>query len=190
MTTGGVIRAAGDLAVDFGRVTGTNFTLSNGVKGSPPASYTYSPNNNRNNTVYSTTGTSSFARPQYADPSAGNTLIIVGTIGYSTVIDGLIESKAIDVHEIQGKWESFVSTLVRDPIPGCAQALVIAGSDPRGTIFGIYDVSEQIGVSPWYFWADVAVKKTRAIWALPAARSSCRRRSGTAASSSTTSSRR
>lgn len=49
----GVIRAAGDLAVDFGRVTGTNFTVSNGVKESGPAAYVYNPVNNMNNTYVS-----------------------------------------------------------------------------------------------------------------------------------------
>ena len=42
-------------------------------------------------------------------------------------------------------------------MPGVERALVIAGADRRGTIFGIYEVSEQIGVSPWYWWADVPV---------------------------------
>jgi hypothetical protein len=46
----GVIRAAGDLAIDFGRVTGTNYTLSNGEKKAAPAAYTYHPVNNMNNT--------------------------------------------------------------------------------------------------------------------------------------------
>ena len=49
----GVIRAAGDLAADFGRVTGTNYTLSNGESGSKPASYSYKPVDNKNNTVVS-----------------------------------------------------------------------------------------------------------------------------------------
>ncbi|KAH7247595.1 uncharacterized protein BKA55DRAFT_646600 [Fusarium redolens] len=55
---------------------------------------------------------------------------------------------------------------MQDPINGTAQALVIAGSDPRGTIYGIYDVSEQIGVSPWYRWADVPVRKRNEIFVL------------------------
>lgn len=59
-----------------------------------------------------------------------------------------------------------MSQLVQNPIPGCAQALVIAGSDPRGTIYGIYDISEQIGVSPWYFWADVPPKQNKNIYVL------------------------
>lgn len=68
--------------------------------------------------------------------------------------------------EIDGKWESFVSQLVKNPADGIDQALVIAGSDPRGTIYGIYDVSEQIGVSPWYFWADVPTKQHKDIYVL------------------------
>ncbi|KAB5578761.1 hypothetical protein GE09DRAFT_560311 [Coniochaeta sp. 2T2.1] len=163
----GVIRAAGDLALDFGRITGTNYTLSNGVNASAPASYVYNPVNNMNNTFFTTTGTANFAGPKYADASPANVVVIAGTIGHSTIIDNLIASNAIDVSAIKGKWESFTSQLVKDPAPGTPQALVIAGSDPRGTIFGIYDVSEQIGVSPWYFWADVPPKKNKNIYVLP-----------------------
>lgn len=81
-------------------------------------------------------------------------MVIAGTIGNSTLIDSLVSSGAVNVSAITGQWESFVSQLVTAPAPGIPRALVIAGSDPRGTIFGLYDVSEQIGVSPWYFWAD------------------------------------
>ncbi len=51
---------------------------------------------------------------------------------------------------------------VSQPIPGVSSALVIAGSDKRGTIYGIYEISEQIGVSPWYWWADVPVPHQQA----------------------------
>lgn len=91
-------------------------------------------------------------------------VVIAGTVGNSTLIDALVSSGTIDVSEIEGKWESFTSQLVSNPTDGVAQALVIAGSDPRGTIFGIYDVSEQIGVSPWYFWADTPVRQTTDIF--------------------------
>lgn len=155
----GVIRAAGDLATDFGRVTGTNFSLSNGEAGSDPASYEYNPVDNMNNTFYRTTGNESFTGPSYGNADAASTVIIAGTIGHSKLIDALIDAGKISVTEIKGEWEAFVSTVVEEPIEGCAAALVIAGSDPRGTIYGIYDVSEQIGVSPWYFWADVPTKQ-------------------------------
>ncbi|PNH68117.1 hypothetical protein VD0002_g1836 [Verticillium dahliae] len=162
----GVIRAAGDLAADFGRVTGTNYTLSNGESGAQPAAYTFAPVDVTNNTHFSTTAEESLSGPEYSDPDAGSTVIIAGTIGHSEIIDQLIESGLIDVGEVEGEWEAFVSQLVENPIEGVAQALVIAGSDPRGTIYGIYDVSEQIGVSPWYFWADVPTRQRENIYAL------------------------
>src|SRR5262245_13849644 len=79
-------------------------------------------------------------------------LVIVGTVGRSALIDRLAREGRIDVSAIQGRWESFFLQTVRDPLPGVSSALVIAGSDKRGTIYGIYDLSEQIGVSPWYWW--------------------------------------
>ena len=87
----------------------------------------------------------------------GTDALLVGTIGRSAIIDRLIREGKIDVSQIVGKWESFLIQVVPEPFPGVAHGLVIAGSDKRGTIFGIYDLSEQIGVSPWYWWADVPV---------------------------------
>ncbi|KEY64611.1 hypothetical protein S7711_02816 [Stachybotrys chartarum IBT 7711] len=159
----GVIRAAGDLTLDFGRVTGTNYTLSNGRRGARPARFEFEPVNVRNNTHFSTTEEQYFSGPAYTNPDASRTVVIVGTIGHSEYIDNLIRDEKIDVSDIEGQWESFVTKVVRDPIPGCREALVIAGSMPRGTIYGIYDISEQIGVSPWYFWADVPVTRNRLI---------------------------
>ena len=99
-------------------------------------------------------------------PFPGN-IILIGTIGGSTIIDQLIQNKKIDVDAIRGKWESNLIQVVAKPVPGIASALVIAGSDKRGTIFGIYDVSEQIGVSPWYWWADVPVPHRDALYVKP-----------------------
>ena len=94
-------------------------------------------------------------------------LIIVGTIGKSAVINQLIREKKIDVSSVSGKWESFLIQVVADPLPGVSRGLIIAGSDKRGTIFGIYDLSEQIGVSPWYWWADVPVQHKNALFVKP-----------------------
>ncbi|KAI5814884.1 hypothetical protein BZA77DRAFT_266692 [Pyronema omphalodes] len=94
------------------------------------------------------------------------TAIIIGTIGKSKLINSLVSSKKIDVSKIKGKWESFQTQIVQNPVPGISQALVIVGSDKRGSIFGIYEVSEQIGVSPWYYWADVAIRKHSSLYAL------------------------
>lgn len=89
--------------------------------------------------------------------SIGQCGIIVGTIGKSKIIDRLIADKKIDVSSVKGKWESFLIQTVDD-------YLVVAGSDKRGTIFGIYDISEKIGVSPWYYWADVPAKQHKNIY--------------------------
>ncbi len=86
---------------------------------------------------------------------AGTNVILIGTVGKSAIIDQLVREKKLDVSEIAGKWESFFVQTVAKPFPGIGQALVICGSDRRGTIYGVYDVSEQAGVSPWHFWADV-----------------------------------
>ncbi|MGD0340651.1 MAG: glycosyl hydrolase 115 family protein, partial [Bacteroidales bacterium] len=94
-------------------------------------------------------------------------LIIAGTIGKSELINTLIKKKKIDVKNIEGKWETFLIQVVEKPFRGVSRALVIAGSDKRGTIFGIYEVSRQIGVSPWYWWADVPVSHKDALYALP-----------------------
>jgi len=94
-------------------------------------------------------------------------VIIAGTIGKSRFIDDLIRKKKIEVSGVEGKWETFVIQLVKKPFKGVKKALVIAGSDMRGTIYGIYEVSKQIGVSPWYWWADVPAEKKEAIYVKP-----------------------
>src|SRR5437016_7921825 len=92
------------------------------------------------------------------EKSLGSNVIAVGTGGNSHIIDELIRDHRIDVTPIAGKWESFLIRVVPKPFPGVAIALIVAGSDKRGTIDGIYDLSDQIGVSPWYWWADVPVQ--------------------------------
>ncbi len=93
--------------------------------------------------------------------------VIIGTIGKSPLIDDLVRRKRLDVSAVAGMWESAVTTIVDRPMPGVRRALVIAGSDKRGTIFAIYDLSEQIGVSPWTWWADVRVPHQDALFVEP-----------------------
>jgi hypothetical protein len=101
-----------------------------------------------------------------ADKRAGD-VVMIGTIGKSPLIDDLIRRHKLNVDGIAGKWESAVTTIVDHPMPGVRRALVLAGSDKRGTIFAIYDLSEQIGVSPWYWWADVRVPHKDALFVEP-----------------------
>lgn len=92
--------------------------------------------------------------------------IIIGTLGKSKLIDQLVKSKKLDVKDLKGKWESFIITTIENPQPGTKKCLVIAGSDKRGTIYGIYELSQQLGVSPWYWWADVPAKQRQAAYVL------------------------
>ncbi len=94
----------------------------------------------------------------------GTNAIIIGTLGKSRLVDQLARAGAIASGEIAGKWESFLIQVVPHPIPGVENALVIAGSDRRGTIYGIYELSQQIGVSPWYWWTDVPVRHRDALF--------------------------
>lgn len=94
-------------------------------------------------------------------------VVIIGTLGKSEIIDQLAKEGKINTNELRGKWEKFTTQIIENPFKGIKKALVIAGSDKRGTIYGIYDLSNQIGVSPWYFWADVPVKKQSELHVLP-----------------------
>ena len=93
----------------------------------------------------------------------GASAVIIGTIGKSAAIDRLIDQKKIDVSQLRGQWESFLLQVVNNPLPGVDRALVIAGSDRRGTAFGVFELSEQIGVSPWVYWADSAPKHRKTL---------------------------
>ncbi|HTR80177.1 MAG TPA: glycosyl hydrolase 115 family protein [Bacteroidota bacterium] len=100
-------------------------------------------------------------------PSGFKEMIIAGTIGKSSLIDTLVAQKKLDVAGVSGKWEAFITQVIDDPIPGVDRALVIAGSDKRGTMYGMFDLSEKIGVSPWYWWADVPVQHREDLFVRP-----------------------
>ncbi len=93
--------------------------------------------------------------------------IIIGTIGESRLINELIAKGKINVDDVKGCWEVSLLQVVDKPFDGIERALVIAGSDKRGTIFGMFDLSAQMGVSPWYWWADVPVIKREMITIKP-----------------------
>jgi hypothetical protein len=115
----GIIRAAKDLARDFGRVT----------KGdsSPVVLVT--------------------SQEDYAQINT-KTAILIGSVGSSFLVKRLVENGKLNTEAIDGKWESFTTSVLNEQVGACEQAMIIAGSDKRGTIFGVYTLSEQIGVSP------------------------------------------
>jgi len=90
--------------------------------------------------------------------------VIAGTIENSWLIKELIKTKKIDVSDVQGQWESCLIQVVENPIKGVQRALVFAGSDRRGTAYGLLELSKQMGVSPWYYFADVSPKMRNEIF--------------------------
>lgn len=103
------------------------------------------------------------------EPAKDAPVVIIGTLGQSAAIDALVASGKLDVSRVKGQWEAFVQQVVDNPRPGVVRALVIAGSDKRGTIFGAYDLSERAGVSPWTWWADVPVPRRADVFVAPGA---------------------
>ena len=93
-------------------------------------------------------------RPFISHELSKGAAIVAGTLGKSRLIDNLVKSRKIDVSSIRGKWESFIITTTQHP-KYHTPLLIIVGSDRRGTAFGLTSLSEAIGVSPWYWWADI-----------------------------------
>ncbi|MCX2680245.1 glycosyl hydrolase 115 family protein [Galbibacter sp. EGI 63066] len=100
-------------------------------------------------------------------PEQADHIIIVGSLDESPLIKELIQSGKIKSEALQDKWEKHLITIVDNPFEGIGQALVIAGSDKRGTIYGMYDLSAEIGVNPWYYWADVPISKKEILYVKP-----------------------
>jgi len=92
--------------------------------------------------------------------------VLIGTLGRSPLIDRLAREHKLDVSDLAGKREKFILQAIRDPMPQVENALIIAGSDKRGTLYGMLDLSARIGVSPWYWWADVPARKQRELHVL------------------------
>ena len=105
-------------------------------------------------------------RPAISHGQPRGTAVLAGTLGKSRLIDGLVKSLKIDVSSIQGKWESFIIKTAKHPKTR-APLLLIIGSDRRGTAFGLTSFSEAIGVSPWYWWADVTPAHKSALYVEP-----------------------
>lgn len=93
--------------------------------------------------------------------------IIAGTLGRSPRVDRIVRERNIDTRGVAGRWEAYLLQVVENPEPGIERALLIAGADKRGTIFGLYELSRRLGVSPWQWWADVPVPRKAAAYVAP-----------------------
>ncbi len=100
----------------------------------------------------------------YSKIVTGKTVIIIGSVAQSLLITQLVQQKKISISSIKNKWEAYQIQTIKNPFKGVEQALVITGSDRRGTAFAVFELSKQIGVSPWYWWADVPVKTKKEIF--------------------------
>ena len=92
--------------------------------------------------------------------------VVAGTLGKSRLIDGVVKRLKTDVSSISGKWESYIVLTTVHP-QYHTPLLVIIGSDRRGTAFGLTTLSEAIGVSPWYWWADITPQQKEALYVEP-----------------------
>lgn len=96
---------------------------------------------------------------------SSNSIILIGTIGQNHLIDSLISAKKIDASRLVGKWETFQIAVIENPLPNVKTALVVVGSDRRGTAFGTFELSAMMGVSPWVWWADVLPAPRKELYA-------------------------
>lgn len=101
---------------------------------------------------------------QVGNPGEGQNIVVIGTLNHNSFIDKLAGDNQIDVTGIQNGWEQYLIKTVENPVKGIKRALIIAGCDRRGTAYGTFALSEAIGVSPLYWWADVPVKKKNALY--------------------------
>lgn len=118
--------------------------------------------NNLQQDIFNVCGT----KPEISTEGKGKRYVMIATYS-SPVIEQLIKSKKLNRNELNGKTEKYILQVVANPCEGIDEALVIAGSDKRGTIYGIYELSQQMGVSPWYWWADVPIAKQKNVYIKP-----------------------
>ncbi|MET0499727.1 MAG: glycosyl hydrolase 115 family protein [Steroidobacteraceae bacterium] len=95
---------------------------------------------------------------------AKGNLVIIGVLGQSPAIDELARTGKLNAGDISGEWEAFRRIVVERPFPNVSQALVIVGADRRGAVYGAYDLSGKLGVSPWHWFADVPVRKQQNVF--------------------------
>ncbi len=98
-------------------------------------------------------------------------VVLVGELGRSAAVDGLVARGKLQARDLRGRWEAYRQAVVERPWPGVDRALVIVGSDRRGAVFGGYELSARIGVSPWHWWADVPVARQADVFVTAGARS-------------------
>lgn len=85
-------------------------------------------------------------------------VVVIGVLGHSAIIDELARAGKIAASDIAGQWEAYRQIVVEHPFAEVERALVVVGADRRGAVYGVYDLSAQLGISPWYWFADVPIE--------------------------------
>lgn len=96
--------------------------------------------------------------------SLNSNIIIVATIDKNPLINKLVAEKKLNVDSLKNQWERLIIKTIDRPFQGVKKALVIVGSDRRGAAYGVFTISEKMGISPWYWWADVPVEQHNEIY--------------------------
>ena len=91
-------------------------------------------------------------------------VVVMGTVSDNAFIAQMAREGRLDISALEGGWEQYVIKTIDNPAKGIERALVIAGSDRRGVAYGAFAVSEEMGVSPWYWWADVPVRQQPTVY--------------------------
>ena len=84
-------------------------------------------------------------------------VVLMATVGHSPLLERLEKEGKVSLDRVKGKREVYLMQVVKNPFAECAkikELLVIAGSDKRGTIYGMFGLSERIGVSPLIYFGD------------------------------------
>ncbi len=102
--------------------------------------------------------------------AAPRELVLIAQLGRSALLDSLMARGRLPAADLRGRWEAFRQIVVERPFDGVERALVIVGADRRGAVFGAYDLSARMGVSPWHWWADVPVQRRADVFLTAGAR--------------------
>jgi hypothetical protein len=101
-------------------------------------------------------------KPDITNSLPKKNMVLVGSL-QSAFIQQLVKAGKLNAGKLKGQWEGYQLQIIKSPFAGVEQALVITGSDRRGTAYGVFELSKQMGVSPWWWWADVPVKKKKEV---------------------------
>lgn len=160
------------IAVGAGAVeTFVSFTPTGGgfavVKGGKPVNVVCTPDDHEGVRMAAANLAKDFGRVSGTDAALvqepQGECVIVGSLK-SGLVRQLVKAGKVDGAQLEGKTEKYLLQVVDNPVEGVSRALVIAGSDKRGAIYGAYELSRQMGVSPWYWFADVPTRQRKDVY--------------------------